>query len=550
VSAFQTLRAAGVLRESGADFAGECPACGSRVTASALGLRDDPVPVCSGGCEAAAMLAVLADDGEAVKRTDLAAAGRLIRRHGRGLRYVAGQWLAFDGIRWAPGDGAAQEAAKDTARSVIEQEARGEDPREAGKAARFAAAPRIRAALDLAASDPLVARTADQLDADPYLLNVRNGTVDLRTGELRRHDPADHLSHVAGCDYLPGACSARWEAFLRDATGGDGDLAAFLQRCAGYTACGVTDEEVLVFAYGPGASGKTTALAALGAALGTYARTADFATFLTGRGDGDGPTPGVARLAGARMAAASEVAPGQRFNLARLKALTGSERIVARHLHRDPFEFTPAFTLWLAGNDRPAIPSEDDATWRRVRVLPFEHVVPVERRDPELKRRLTSDPDDLAAVLAWTVEGALVWQQHGLGTCPAVEQATAGYRAEGDPLGEWIATRCELAPDVLTPGGALRADYEDWTRESGDEPIGAAAFARALEARGLDRQRTRRGSDWRGIGLTTADPERGRVADRGRGSRVHVMRARTGGVSGEPATPATPATPEPTGATA
>lgn len=477
---------------------------------------------------------------EASRWSDLDAAGRLIVRHGHRLRHVAGQWLHYDGARWAPGAHVAQEAAKATARWFIGHVADAYGPRDVERAARLAAAPRIRAALELAASDPRVTLDADALDADSFLLNAPNGTVDLRTGELRAHDPADHLAQLAGAEYRPDARSARWERFLRDATGGDDELAAYLQRAAGYSACGVTDEEVLVFAYGPGASGKTTALAALSAALGGYARTADFATFLAGRGDGDGPTPGVARLAGARLAAASEVSPGQRFNLARLKALTGGERIVARHLHRDPFEFTPRFTLWLAGNDRPAIPAEDDATWRRVRVVPFEHVVPVERRDPNLKRHLTSDPDDLAAVLAWIVAGAQAWQREGLGTCQAVEAATAGYRAEGDALGEWIAARCKLAPDLLTPGGLLRDDYESWARESGDEPVGAAAFAAALTAHGFERRRTRRGSDWRGVGLLA---EGGRVADRGRGSRVHVTRAQTGRDSDRPATPATAATP-------
>lgn len=472
--------------------------------------------------------------------TDLDAAARLVVRRGPDLRHVAGAgWHAWDGQRWAPGAAEAQEAAKENARFMLNVAADQFGPREVPKAARLAQAPRIRAQLDLAATDRRIALQADDLDADPYLLNARNGTVDLRTGELRPHDRADHLAHLAGADYRPDATSERLDRFLRDATGGDDDLAAYVQRAAGYTACGVTDEECLFYDYGPGASGKTTALAMFGAALGTYALTAEFSTFLASRGDGDGPTPGVARLAGARMAAASEVAAGQRFNLARLKSLTGGERIVARRLHREPFEFTPRFTLWLAGNDRPSIPADDDATWRRVRVVPFPHVVPVERRDPELKRRLTSDPDDLAAVLAWIVAGALDWQAHGLGTCAAVEAATAGYRAEGDPLAEWIAARCQLDAGLVTPGGILRADYETWTRESGDEPIPAGEFARTLTGYGLTRQRTRRGSDWKGIGIASG----GSGGTGGRGSRNLPYTPARRGEPVAPATPATPATP-------
>jgi putative DNA primase/helicase len=274
-----------------------------------------------------------------------------------------------------------------------------------------------------------------------------------------------------------------------------------MQRAAGYTATGSTAEEIALFVYGPGASAKTTTVETIRASLGDYASVADFATFLAGHGDGDGPTPGVARLAGARMVCASEVSAGQRFNPARLKALTGGERILARRLHRDPFEFDPAFTLWLAANERPAIPANDDAAWRRLRLLPFPHVIPLEERDPAHKRALIHDPDERAAVLAWIVAGAIDWHREGLGTCTAVELATAGYRGENDPLSEWIAVRCELSSDGQTSGRDLRDDYERYCRQGGEEACSAQEFARVLEAHGLTRKRTRAGVVWHGIGI-------------------------------------------------
>jgi len=480
---------------------------------------------------------------------DLAVSDWFVERHGHALRHAPGLgWLAWDDQRWQPSDVQARYLAKETAAELViaavsaAKDAQTDMAKEAQRWSGACQEPRIRASLTLAEVHPVVAADVDAFDSDPYLLNVHNGTVDLRTGNLRPHDQGDLITMLAGGSYQPRARSERWQRFLAQTTGGDVELESYLQRAVGYTACGVTDEEVLLFAHGPGATGKTTFIEAIRAALGAYARTADFATFLASKKDGDGPTPGVARLAGARMASASEVEPGQRFNLARLKALTGGETIVARHLHKSAFEFSPRFTLWLAANERPSIPAADDATWRRVRLLPFVHVVAAADRDANLKRSLTSDPHDLAAILAWIVEGALAWQRDGLGTCAAVEAATAGYRADGDPLADWIAARCQLASGLITPGGILRSNYQDWAENSGDEVIKPHEFFAALKALGLQRKRTKRGSDWAGIGFSES-PTGGSGGSGGRqnGNSPHV---RAHGEEYEsPATPCHPATP-------
>jgi putative DNA primase/helicase len=432
--------------------------------------------------------------------TDLAASERLAAANADRLRHVRGLgWLAWDTKRWAPGEDEAHRAAKRNANELLIEAADGGDAKRAAAAARLCGEPRIRGALALATTDERVSITPDQLDADPRRLNVGNGVVDLRDGSLAEHDPSLHLTKIAGADYVPGDRSDRWDRLLDRATGGDTEFARYLQRAAGYTATGLTSEEVALFMHGPGASGKTTFIEALRAALGDYATVADFATFLAARSDGDGPTPGVARLAGARMVCASEVAPGQRFNPARLKALTGGERIVARQLHRDPFEFAPAFTLWLAANDKPAISAADDAAWRRLRLLPFTHAIPASERDPALKRALVNDPFERAAILAWIVAGAVAWHKEGLGTCAAVERATASYHDENDPLAAWLTARCNLTPDASTAGRDLRDDYERWSRHSGEDPCSPQAFAQALEAHGLRRKRTRDGALWQGI---------------------------------------------------
>jgi putative DNA primase/helicase len=476
--------------------------------------------------------------------SDLAYAERLIDQHGHDLRHVRGVgWLAWDQQRWQPDDDEAQRRAKATAKAALAEAVDTGDSKTIAAAAGRCAEPRIRASLTLAASDTRVAAKVDDLDAHPLELNVANGILDLTDATLRPHNRSDLHTRLAGAAYQPDARSKRLETFIAQTTAGDIEFAGYLQRCIGYGLTGLTTEEVLFFLQGGAATGKTTLIEASKAVLGDYARTAAFATFLASRNDGDGPTPGIARLVGARMAASSEVAGGQRFNVERLKSLTGGDTVVARHLRREPFEYRPQFKVWLAANERPAIPADDEGAWRRVRLLPFTNVVPEHQRDPALKHALIHDPDERAAFLTWAVEGCLAWQRDGLGTCAAVEQATAAYRAENDPLGEWLNARCDLDPAHTTPANALRGDYEAWCNVDGDEPITTVMFARALAARGLRRKRTSRGTDWRGIALQPSSSGSNGRYGRSNPKNPHVRAYEA--QSEPPATPATPATHRP-----
>jgi putative DNA primase/helicase len=438
---------------------------------------------------------------------DLAYSELLAEEHADRLRFVRGVgWLHWDGRRWAAGDDHAARAAKDIARGRLLQALEDGDDKPLKAATGRCSEPRIRAALTLAETDARLTVSPDELDAHAHLLNAPNGVIDLRDGTIAPHDPALLLTKLAGADYDPTARSEPWARFLARATGGDLEFMAFLQRCAGYSAFASFDEEVLLFAHGPGASGKTTLLEALRGALGDYGRVADFSTFLAGRSDGDGPTPGVARLMGARLVTASETSAGQKFNPERLKKLTGGERISARQMYGSPFEFTPVFTLWLAANERPAIPSSDDAAWRRILMVPFESTIPAAERDPNLKRTLTSDPAARAAILAWIVQGAAKWHGEGLGTCAAVKNATAGYQAENDPIGTWLTARCMLDPSAATPSKQLRADYERYCGLSGEDPCSQRDFVGALRSHGLRDKHTKHGTAWTGVTVTPVTP--------------------------------------------
>ena len=443
--------------------------------------------------------------------TDLGNAERLVAIHGQELRYAAGiGWLVWDGRRFRADDtGEPLRRAKRTARAILHDAANCDDDDERKRIVTWArtseSEPRLRAMVSLAATEEAIVVRAQELDVDPRLLNVANGTIDLRTGEPRPHDRADLITKLAPVAYQPDAHSDRWEQFLDRITGGDKELATFVQRLAGYTITGLTDEEILAFPHGPGATGKSTTVEAIKGVLGDYAATADFETFLARRGDA-GVRNDIARLAGARMVISLEVDDGKRLAEGLIKQLTGGDTVSARFLYSESFEYSPGFTLWLVANARPRVHADDDALWRRILQIPFVVVIPPEERDPELKRAFRSDPHEQTAILAWLVKGCLDWQQQGLNVPARVRDYTDAYRAENDPLTEWLTDECTLDPAKWTPGRTLRANYETWCENSSTKPLDPGRpWGNALKAHGCDRKRHAKAHGWQGISLTN-DP--------------------------------------------
>lgn len=438
--------------------------------------------------------------------TDVGNAERLVASHGNDLRYAPGiGWLAWEGRRWMRDvDGEVMRRAKQTARSIYAEASaastEGEAKRLGTWAAKSESAPRLRAAVELAESDSAIVVRPGELDADAMLLNVEDGTLDLRTGELRGHRRDDLLTKLAPVTFDPGADRKPWLTFLAGVTNCDGELHDFLKRAVGYTLTGDTTEEVLFFAHGPAATGKTTFLEALRATLGDYAATADFETFLARRGD-SGIRSDVARLVGARMVVGVEVDEGKRLAEGLLKQLTGGDTVTARFMYRDYFEFRPVFKLWLAANHRPRVSAEDEAIWRRIVQVPFTEVIPEGDRDPEVKRRLREDPAARAGILAWAVEGCLDWQREGLKVPDRVRAYTAEYRAENDPIAEWLETCCVIEPEESAAASDLLASYTAWAERNGERPVSARRLAATFRARGFDPQRDRNGRRWLGVGL-------------------------------------------------
>lgn len=438
--------------------------------------------------------------------TDSGNADRLVDKHGPDLRYchTYGKWLIYaDGLWQIDETGTVIQRARGTVKTMYEDAASLEDPAERKALVRHALASesesRLRAMVSLAQSDPRVVVTPNQLDADPWLLTVQNGTLDLLTGTLQPHRREDLMTKVAPVPFMSEAICPTWESFLERIMGGNQDLIRFLQRAVGYSLTGQISEQVLFFAYGTGANGKSTFIETIRTLLGDYARQADFSTFLA-RDTDNGARNDVARLVGARFVAAAEVEAGKRLSEVVIKQLTGGDRIAARFLFREHFEFTPTFKVWFAGNHKPTIRGTDEGIWRRVRLIPFNVTIPEAERDRGLSVRLQAE---LPGILNWAVQGCGDWRQQGLGIPTEVREATATYRDEMDVLAQFLEGCCVLEPNVTAPASQLYERYKEWAEENGERPLSQTALGRRLTERGLEKYRTTGGRfTWKGIGVT------------------------------------------------
>jgi putative DNA primase/helicase len=405
-------------------------------------------------------------------RTDAGNAELFASLYGDRLRYDhrRSRWLLWDDVRWQPdADGQVHRLALDAARHRFHAAASITDAKakeaEASWAIRSEAKQRLDAMLAVATSCKPIADAGDGWDADPMLLGVPNGVVDLRSGQLRAGRQDDRITMQAGVAYDPSAKAPRWERHLLEVSGGDTALAAFHHRALGYSLTGDTSEECFFFAYGDGRNGKTKTYQAVRAVMGDYGMTAPFTMLTPNRYGGSGPTPELARLDGARFVSASETTGGMVFDEAKMKQLTGGDTIAARHLHSPFFEFLPRLKLWLSANDRPGVHDMSAAFWSRVRLLPF--TVNFEERGTMDRRLASKLKGELPGILAWMVEGCLAWQRDGLIAPAAVTEAVEEYRDASDPVIDFVGERCVRVPGAWVSHSEVYTAYSDWMDSQG-----------------------------------------------------------------------------------
>ena len=447
----------------------------------------------------------LALDDPDIRLSDLGNARRLVAAHGHELRHVVrtGTWFVWDGGRWRRDEkGQVIRLAKQLTDELLSQAARlgGEAGSGLAKhALRSQSRNQLEAMVRLAGSEEAVALRAEELDADPWLLCCANGTLDLRSGELHQPDPDELLTLGTEIPFDPAATCPRWR-FLDEVFEGDPDTIGFLQRAVGYSLTGDTSEQVIFVACGGGSNGKSTLMQILGQLAGDHARTTPFSSFSSLKEDRS-PRSDIARLHRARLVVAAESNRRRSLDLALLKMLTGGDRVAARFLYQDFFEFVPGFKIWILTNHKPRIDGDDTAAWRRIRLIPFT-VSFQGREDHQLAAKLHQE---LPGILAWAVRGCLDWQTNGLGESSTVLKATADYRSEEDTVGRFLEERCELGTMSKTETSRVREAYERFCAEEGETPLDARTLGRDLTRRGHPREKSGGLRVYRGIALSDAE---------------------------------------------
>jgi putative DNA primase/helicase len=402
--------------------------------------------------------------------------------HADDLRYVAAwsRWLAYDGSHWAL-DSTLH--AFDRARAICHETAQACDKMRTVLS--LESAKTVAAVVALARSDRRLAATVEQWDACPWLLQADDVTIDLRTGIARDPIPADYITKKAASVAAPnGTPHPIWTAFL-ERVAPDPELRAFLQRFCGYCLTGITSEHKFAFAYGTGANGKSTFINTIAAIFGNYATIADMGTFVATGGERH-PTD-LAKLRGARLVVAQETQKGRRWDETKIKALTGGDKVTARFMRQDFFDYSPTFKLFIAGNHKPRLHTVDEAMRRRLLLLPFTVQIPPAERDPHLLHKLEAERP---AILRWCVDGCLEWQRTGLAPPAIVQDATAAYFADQDTLQQWLDECTEDGgPAAFTRSAELFASWKLWCEERNWQPGSAMALSEALIDRGFEKGR-------------------------------------------------------------
>lgn len=358
----------------------------------------------------------------------------------------------------------------------------------------------IENALRQLQSHTKIAAGVDEFDRDPWLFTVKNGTIDLRTGELREHRREDRITKLAPVEYDPACGQPRlWLRFLSEIFDGNAQLLDFVQRACGYALSGSACEQKLFFLHGEGANGKTTFLETLMRVMGGYACRLPATVLFSSSSRARASTLG--ELRGRRLAVTGELESGRRLAEARAKEITGGDRLPGGHTRRTRFDFEPTHTLFVCGNHLPTVRGRDHAIWRRIDLIPFAVTIPEQCQDKDLRRKLLAEAP---GILNWLVAGCIEWRRKGLAEPPEVTEATREYRSNMDILGDFLSERCVTSPDAEVTSSELFRAYDEWCEKNGERRMSATALGLRLKERGFASKRTRGARVWGGIDLRKA----------------------------------------------
>lgn len=423
---------------------------------------------------------------------------RIIALHGENLRYchAFAKWLCWDGTRWAVDEGErARTLSQDTILEFTRQALRSGNDAVVKFAANCLNSGRLSNALREAQPDQHIL-PAD-LDTRPDLLNCLNGTVDLRTGTIRKHRREDFITKIVHHEYSPDAQCPTFMGFLARITGNHPGLVGYLQKALGYSLTGHTIEKAVFLLHGRGNNGKSTLLSTFLKLIEDYAVLLQIDTLMV-RQESNNTQADLADLFGTRFVQTSETEEGQRLAEGKLKRITqGMGKIKAVRKYENPFAFPETHKLWIDANHLPAVRGTDDAIWNRLHPIPFDVVIPVEEQDKELPAKLMREAE---GILAWAVAGAVLWYAERLGKPPDVENVGAAWRSDSDQIARFIAERCVVGEYASAKGGTLYAAYRTWAENGGERPAPSKDFAPRISERFKVRH-TNSGNVYEGVGL-------------------------------------------------
>lgn len=425
--------------------------------------------------------------------TELGNAERIIYYHGEDLKYCNElEWLIWNGKHWEQDAKRQIEAITATTLRRLYAEAKDEENEYRKKQLLGWAKKcekrsiRVNSILD---ARPMVSIKKSELDSHKYLFNCANGVIDLRNGELLPHDRDLLLTKISNINYDKNAKCPNWIAFMESIfltkdSKPDYEIIEFLQRAIGYSLTGITKEQVMFFLFGNGRNGKSTFINVIQDILGDYGRQTNSDTFLKKKND-NGINNDVARLDGARFVSAVESEEGQQLSEALVKQITGGEKMSARFLRQEYFEFIPEFKVFFTTNHKPIVKGSDEGIWRRIRLIPFTVTIPKEKIDYDLPEKLKKE---MPGILRWAVEGCLKWQEDGLTEPQAVKAATDEYRQDMDILGPYINENCTIHPSLSVEAKKLYENYRNWCYQNSEMELKNRAFYRQLEIRGFKKK--------------------------------------------------------------
>lgn len=333
----------------------------------------------------------------------------------------------------------------------------------------------------------------DQFDREAMLLNTKSGYVDLNSGILHDHDRDKMFSQQTSAEYTDNIDCPEWDKFLHQVFNNNEELIHYIQKAVGYSATGSVKEQVMFILYGNGRNGKSVFINTISDILGTYAETMNVSSIMIK--SNNGANSDIARLEGARLVISSEANEGSRLDEGLLKQLTGGDKIVARHLYGNEFEFNPEFKLWMATNHKPLIRGTDEGIWRRIMLIPFTVQIPKDKVDKDLKYKLQREG---AGILNWIVQGAMMWQAEGLNPPEIVTKASQEYKDEMDVISYFVSEKCDVDDSYEVPASEIFNVYREWANESGEYSMPKQKFGREMKKK-FKYEKNRKGRFYKGL---------------------------------------------------